>query len=207
VDHDRPNVDNDKQAEIKVLVEREEENEEVIGQRLHVAVKGMKGVRCVRSRNDPLVMGLVESLINPRNVQPAMDPVDAHIGEEEEEENREGPVRDAVVADVVVKPRVALDLTPKPRKGKEGETRDGREGAFELEADLVLEKTRVLHLIVIVEKEIGKARKGQVEQPASSARNDEERDGDSNVIVAREGREELCRGAGRVCREAWRQRE
>ena len=45
VDQDRPEVDEDEETEVELPVEREEIDEEVVGDRLGVAVKRMEGVR------------------------------------------------------------------------------------------------------------------------------------------------------------------
>ena len=57
----------------------------MVGKALSVAVGGMECVRGERSRHDPLVVWLVDVLVDTGMVQTAVDPVDGRVGEEEEE--------------------------------------------------------------------------------------------------------------------------
>lgn len=59
VDQHRPKVDQHKHGQVDVLLHREHEHKDVVGHRLQVPVHGMESVGRVRSRDDPLVVGLL----------------------------------------------------------------------------------------------------------------------------------------------------
>lgn len=85
VDHDGPDVDEDEESHGGELGQREQEWEDVIWQTLGVSVKRVESVRGERRGHDPLVVGLVDVLVDARVVQAAVDPVDAEVGKDEEE--------------------------------------------------------------------------------------------------------------------------
>ena len=84
MNQDSPDVDTNKQEDIGKLGKREQEREDVIGQTLGIAVQWMESVRGIGSRHDPLVVWLVDVLVNERVVEIAVNPVDERVGEEEE---------------------------------------------------------------------------------------------------------------------------
>ena len=63
---------------------REEEDKDMVGEGLRIAVHGMEGVRCKGRGDDPFVVGLVEAFVEEGNMQPSVNPIDAVVGEEEE---------------------------------------------------------------------------------------------------------------------------
>lgn len=65
-------------------MQREEEDEEVVWDRLQISVYGVECVRGEWCRDDPLVVGLVNVLVEHGMVQNSVDPVYAIIREEEE---------------------------------------------------------------------------------------------------------------------------
>jgi hypothetical protein len=84
VDEDRPEVDEDEEAEVQVPVERQDENEGVVRYRLQIAVERVECVRCERSGDDPLVVRLVDMLVECGVVLQPVDPIYAEIGQKEE---------------------------------------------------------------------------------------------------------------------------
>ncbi len=70
----------------------------------------MKGVGGEGRWDDPLVMRLVQVLVDQRMVKPAMDPVDGHVGEEQEAQRGEYSIPQAMLAKVPVKTRIATNL-------------------------------------------------------------------------------------------------
>lgn len=54
-----PDVDEDEQRNVRELLKREQEWEEVVWYRLSKTVEGMESMGCVRGRHDPFVMRLV----------------------------------------------------------------------------------------------------------------------------------------------------
>lgn len=85
VDEDGPEVHKDEQGDVGQLLQREHEGEDVVGEALREAVERVEGVAREGSGHDPLVVRLVEVLVDAREMQPAVDPVDAEVGEEDEE--------------------------------------------------------------------------------------------------------------------------
>lgn len=85
VDKDCPDIDENKQEDVGEFLQGEEKREDVIGHALQVAVHWVEGMRSVRRRHDPLVVRLVEALVDERVVQAAVDPVDEEVGEGNED--------------------------------------------------------------------------------------------------------------------------
>lgn len=103
VDHDGPEVDEHKEADVRHLLEREDEGEHVVGNTLGETVDGVEGVAGVGSGHDPLVVRLVQVLVHERVVEAAVNPVDAKIGEHDEERELEEvvPAAGALIGGVV----------------------------------------------------------------------------------------------------------
>lgn len=85
VNHDRPDVDKDEEYDISHLADGEQECIDMIRQALGVAIERMEGVGCVRSWHNPLVMRLVDVLVDGTVVEAAMDPINEKVREEYEE--------------------------------------------------------------------------------------------------------------------------
>lgn len=176
VNQNRPAVDKDKQTHVDEAVQGEDVDEDVVGQRLRVAIERVERVRGKRSRYEPLVMRLVDVLVQSRVVLEPVDPVDARVGEDEEEGHAEDGVCQPIVADVVVKERVTPDLAQEPGQSEQIERCKCIQRTFDLESDLVLEETRVL-LHVVVEKEVVRqASKCEVEDKDTDKGNGIKRD-------------------------------
>ena len=60
----------------------------MIGDGLRIAVYWMEGVAGEWGRHDPLMVGLVNMLVQEWEVQPSVDPVDTIIREKEEPSSR-----------------------------------------------------------------------------------------------------------------------
>lgn len=77
-----PAVDAHIHEQVEVLVEREQEDENVIGQALQITIQGVEGMRGKRGHSNPLVMWLVHILVEEFDiVQSSMNKVDAHVCE------------------------------------------------------------------------------------------------------------------------------
>src|ERR1700742_1758948 len=85
VDEDGPDVDEHEESNVCKLLEGEEERENVVRRRLCESVEWVESMRCEWRRNNPFVMRLVQGLVHQRMMQAAVDPVDAEVGEEDEE--------------------------------------------------------------------------------------------------------------------------
>lgn len=81
VDGDGPDVDKDVKAQVKNLVQGEQEGVDVIGQTLKEAVHWVEGMAGKRCRDLPHMVGLVEVLVDELVVQEPMNPIDTHISE------------------------------------------------------------------------------------------------------------------------------
>ena len=95
-----PEVNRDEKCEVELSLHREKEDEEMIRERLGESIDWVEGMGSERSRNCsrvsariksiksertyPLMMRLVEDLVNHRDMEPAVDPVDAEVGKEQE---------------------------------------------------------------------------------------------------------------------------
>lgn len=66
VNEDGPDVDKDEQRNIGELLERENEGKKMVRHRLQETVYGMEGMGREWSGHDPLVMCLVEGLVDSR---------------------------------------------------------------------------------------------------------------------------------------------
>lgn len=64
VDEDGPDVDEDEQGDVGELLEREEEGEDVVGERLGEAVDRVEGVGGEGAGHDPLVVWFVQALVD-----------------------------------------------------------------------------------------------------------------------------------------------
>lgn len=84
VDHDGPEVHEDKKRNISHLLKGENEGEHMVGDRLSEAIKRMEGMARKRGGHDPLVVSLVKMLVDEWVVKPSMDPVDAEVGKDKE---------------------------------------------------------------------------------------------------------------------------
>jgi hypothetical protein len=116
-------------------------------------------VRGERRGHDPLVVRLVQLLVEHRVVQSAVDPVDEKVGEADENGELEKQVpatevpRGALRQDVV-NVGVATDLTQEPRDGKSRHDGHGFESLADLEAHLVLEELRVVYCCLVEDEDV-----------------------------------------------------
>jgi len=106
VDHDGPDLDEGEEGDVGELLQGEDEGEEVVGDGLGEAVERVEGVGGEGCGHDPLVVRLVQALVEELAVQGAVDPVDAEVGEGQEDG----------------------ELDPVPGAAEEGEKRVGELG-------------------------------------------------------------------------------
>lgn len=86
MDSNGPKVDKDEGADKDELVHGKEKRVQVVRCRLDEAVEGVECVAGVRAGHDPFVMTLVQVLVDQGGVQPSVCPVNAEVGEHDEEE-------------------------------------------------------------------------------------------------------------------------
>lgn len=121
VNHDGPQVDKDEKTNIGYLLQREDEGENVVGKRLSEAVERVEGMAGEGSRHDPLVVSLVEVLIDEWEVQPSVSPVDAEIGKgEEERELKKVVPHSRAVLGGIIKLSITAHFGEKERNSNDG---------------------------------------------------------------------------------------
>lgn len=109
VDHDSPNIDETKQENVSCLLQWEDERKEVVGHTLGPAIDGVKRVGRKRTRHNPLVVRLVQGLVDEGMMQAAVDPVDKKIGKGDEQRELKNTV---VGKRLLVERIVKLGVTP-----------------------------------------------------------------------------------------------
>jgi hypothetical protein len=155
VNEDGPDVDKGEEENIRKLLEREDEGEDVVRHTLEVAVERVEGVRGVRGRHDPLVVWLVQRLVYEGVVQTAVDEVNPKVGKDEEDRELKPIVpRTGTVGAVVVELRVAANLSEEEGNGEDGHDGKSGGGLSNLHADLVLEELGVLEGVLVEDEDV-----------------------------------------------------
>jgi len=159
VDHDGPHVDKGEQADVGELVQWEDEWENVVWHALRVSVKGVESVGREWSWHDPLVVWLVEVLVDKRVVKSAVNEVDEEVGKKQEQRNLKDVVPAAecppsALWDRVVHERVALHFGKEERNGEKGHDRHSLHGLSDLHPDLVLEEPRVVESGLVKDEKV-----------------------------------------------------
>lgn len=122
---------------------------------LREAIQRVEGVAGERGRHDPLVMRLVEVLVDARVVETAVDPVDERIGEDDEEgELQEVVAPEGRFGKVVVHLGIAADFEKERRQGEQGHDGEGLEGLPDLHPDLVLKILGVVEALVVEDEKV-----------------------------------------------------
>ena len=156
VDQDGPDVDEDEEGDAGDFGEREQEWEDVVGEALGVAVGGVEGVRGERRGHDPLVVWLVDVLVDAGVVQAAVNPVDAQVGEADEEGNLGVVIPSSrAVFGAVVELGVSAHLGQEPGNSEDGHDGEGDVGLLHLKLDLMFEVSRVVEGGLVEDKEVG----------------------------------------------------
>lgn len=150
MDHDSPDVDERKEADVCQLLQRENEGENVVRQALGKAIERVESVARKRGRHDPFVVWLMERLVQAGVMQTTVDPVDKEVGEEEEEGKLEGVVkREGRLSQSVVEFRIPPYLSREKRACQDRHYGHRDEGLLHLQLHLVFEVFRVLEVVVV----------------------------------------------------------
>lgn len=167
VDQDRPQVDKQEGAHEDELVHREENRIDVIRHRLSETIKRMERIRSIRARHDPLVVRLVQTLVDHGVVQPAMDPVDHKVGKHDEEEGLH-PLVPAPLGNGrrVIELGEAADLEQEGRRGGDGHERHGDDGLLDFEPDLVVQELGVVEGLLVEDEDVGERGEDEVVEEA-----------------------------------------
>ncbi|KAJ8571781.1 hypothetical protein ON010_g5054 [Phytophthora cinnamomi] len=150
VDANGPEVDGNEEREEQAAVNREEHDVEVVGQALDVAVH-----RVERRR------------VDERMVQPAVEPVDQHVREENEPHHGHGLVGVAVLSEARVRFRVPAHIGEEPRQREYDHDWDGLQGREDLALDLMFHKLGVVHQFLVEPELVREPGADEVEQTMS----------------------------------------
>lgn len=156
VDQNGPEVDETEEENICELLERENEREQVVGHTLRPTVHRVESMRREGARHDPLVVRLVQGLVNRRVVQATVDPVDAEIGERDEERK----LNDAIAPERLIRERViefgvTTNLRDQERRSEERHDGHRLHGLLDFHGNLVLEELRVMDGRLVPDKNVG----------------------------------------------------
>ncbi len=81
MDHDGPKIYEDEEEDIGELLERENKGKHVVWKALGKTIQGMESVGGKWSGHNPLVVRLMQALVDQWVVQGSVDPVDAVVRE------------------------------------------------------------------------------------------------------------------------------
>lgn len=150
VDQNAPEVDEDEEEDICSLLEREDEGENVVGHRLGETIQRVESMAGVRSGHDPLVVRLVQVLVDEWVVKVAVNPVDTEVGKEQEERELEDIVpHPGAFVGGVVKLAVATNLKAHERSGAESHEWHRLVGLNDFEPYLVLDELGMVESTLI----------------------------------------------------------
>lgn len=171
VDEDRPHVDEDKQANISDLLKREDERKYVVRNGLREAVEWVESMRRKWSRHNPLMMRLMQRLIDLWVVQAAVNEVDEEVGKEEKEWELEPLVPCSwALGGGVVEFGVTLKFGGKANSGQQGHEWHSGVGLDHLKLDLVLQEFWVCEGCVVEDEVVGGGGDDEVEEEAEEPR-------------------------------------
>mmetsp|Transcript_21602 Transcript_21602/g.53776 ORF Transcript_21602/g.53776 Transcript_21602/m.53776 type:complete len:216 (+) Transcript_21602:505-1152(+) len=185
MDGDGPHVDCDKHAHPQHLVHREDEDGDVVGKALDEPVEWVEGVRGKGAGDLPLVVRLVDVLVEHGQMKPAVEPVDEAVSEHEEGEDGEDEVGQPEVAHVIVQARVSLELPDGDDRHQQRHLRDRAERQLQLERHLPGDPLLVLHPLLVEEEVEVEGGWDQVHQRAADAVDEVEVDELADRVVAR----------------------
>lgn len=122
----------------------------------------------VWSWHDPLVVRLVENLINTRMVQSTVDKIDPEIGKHQEDRELKPHVTLSVVLDVLVEFRVSADLQQETRCGEDGHHWDRSHGLRNFLPHLIFEEFGVLKSVFIENEYVRKRCEDEIYEEAEN---------------------------------------
>lgn len=190
VDHDGPEVDKGEQQQVRHLVQRQEHRIQVVWQRLREAVHRMEGVGSKWSANNPLVVRFMQTLVHGGPVQPAVEEVDAAVGEENEhgELQPEHLPSTGLFGNVEIQLGEAVQLQEEERDGERHHNGDSGHGLPELQGDLVLQVSGMVEDLLVENENVGRRRHEKIQEPAEDGGDDKKREELSEHIASRKER-------------------
>ena len=134
---------------------------------LRKAVHGMEGMTSVRCRHDPFVVWLMECLINPRMMQPSMNPINTEIGEADEQWELYVVVNtERCIGGRIVQFSVASNFGEETWSGEDSHDGHGDHGLCDFESHLVFEVFWVGERRVIEYEKIGERGADEIDNQA-----------------------------------------
>lgn len=126
----------------------------------------------------PLVMRLVQALVEEGKVQPPMNPVDAPIRRGHEGDHAESKIRpmavtlehgslepsSSVLLQRIVQQRCTTDLPNEPRNDQSSHARHGLHRHDDLLSNLILEESRMVFQTTVEQEKVGQCRYRPVEE-------------------------------------------
>jgi hypothetical protein len=163
MNHDAPHLHKHKQRNVRKFVQWQQEWEEVVWYTLTESVDRVEGMRRKGCWHDPLVMRFVQSPVEELAVQAPMDPVDAEVGEKDEDRElepvpmlaKQGEYRMRELADMVVNVGVASNFDDEDGNGETSHYGNRTQSLRDLHLDLVLEVFRVVEGGFVEDKSVG----------------------------------------------------
>lgn len=143
----------------------------MVRDRLQKAVNGVERVRGKRSGDNPLVVRLVQRLVQQRVVQPAVNQVNPEIRKHYKQRKLGPQVPGGIVVQLPVELRVPSELGDKAHGRQQRHERNGAKGLLDFQANLVSQKLGVLHGLLIKHQRIAEPGDTQIQDGAKDGHN------------------------------------
>ena len=134
----------------------------LVGKGLDISIKRVESQSSPGSRHNPLVVRLVDVLVDAGVVLDAMNPVDADVVENHIQSSRSEQPWPAVVANVGVKQALATDFSEEPRQSQDVDEGNGSHGGLDFLLNLVLQESRVVFKATVENKVVRKRAENEV---------------------------------------------
>lgn len=185
MDEDGPEVDKDEENDIGQLLQREDEREHVIRDRLSKAIQRMESMTSIGRRHNPLVVRLVKVLVDQRVVEVAMNPVDTKVGKKEEEwELQEVVPQSRSFFGRIVELAVTSHLNKEQGSRAQRHERHGLVGLEYLKPDLILDEFRVVQSSAVEDQIVRERGEDEVYQDTKDPGDEVESNDLSDGIIA-----------------------
>lgn len=163
-----PAVDEHEQDKVHRSVNWEDEDEDVIWKGLKKAVNWMEGMGSKRRWDDPFVVWFVNILVDGRYVQPPVYPIDTVVCEQEEEWYTCDKIPPPICIETVVQFAIPHYFCLEPGQDQGEHSGKRFDAADYFLANLVGQKPRVAHHVMVEDEIIGKGREQKVEEVNSN---------------------------------------
>lgn len=184
VDENGPHLDEDEEAQVEVLLGREDEDEDVVGQRLDVAVERVEGEGGPGRGHNPLVVRLVDVLVDAGVVLEAVDPVDEQVVPDHEDERGRDEPAPAVLVDARVQQTVAAHLGEEEGQRQDVDKGHRAHARRHLLPDLVLKEARMVLQPTVEDEVVAQGAEDPVQQRSANLGDGEDGDDLARHIVA-----------------------